>query len=176
VPIINSDVDVPQSPFTLTNCFKTYFTSTRSRACSITSSMWSGVKAHRMFLANHDVAARAHGAGNHRPIAAARLNGSLSSDPDAAAEMFFFLCEVVMRVDALQLQGGYLLALRIPCASPPPARGPSSRCDCAARIVAPRSDRAVWLQMPGGPAADTRGRGREGARPLNAQSSWTTLM
>jgi hypothetical protein len=28
-----------QSPLTFTNCFKTYFTSTRSRACSITSSM-----------------------------------------------------------------------------------------------------------------------------------------
>jgi len=37
--------------------------------------MRSGMKAHRMFLADDDVTASAHRAGNHRPVAAARFNG-----------------------------------------------------------------------------------------------------
>ena len=149
-PVSTGGRRIHQSPLTLTNCFETYFTSTRSRACSITSSMSlyaagdlveqyfrmpvldarhrpaqivhaeerprfgpriapagamrRGVKAHRMFLADDDVAASAHRAGNHRPIAPARLDGPLAGDPDAAAEMLLFLREVVMRIDSLQFQ------------------------------------------------------------------------
>ena len=75
--------------------------------------MRGGVKAHRMFLADDDVAASAHRAGNHRPIASARLDGPLAGDPDAAAEMLLFLREVVMRIDSLQLQRRRVLVLAV---------------------------------------------------------------
>ena len=118
-----------QSPLTLTNCFRTYFTSTRSlrvlhhlvdvlvgardlveqhlrvpvldalhRPAQVVhaeersrlgpriapaGAVRRGVKAHRMFLADDDVAARAHRAGNHRPVGLARLDRALAGDPDA---------------------------------------------------------------------------------------------
>ena len=62
------------------------------------------MKTHVVFLADDDVAAGAHRAGNHRPAVFRRFDRAFARHPDAAAEMLFGLREVVMRVDPLQLQ------------------------------------------------------------------------
>ena len=64
-----------------------------------------GVKAHRDFFADDDIAARAHRAGNHRPVAPrVALIAPLRVTQTSLAEVLLLLREVVMRVDALQLE------------------------------------------------------------------------
>src|SRR6188768_1430373 len=47
----------------------------------------SGVKAHRMFLADNDVTPRAHRAGYHRPVVSAGLDCPFAGDPDPGSEV-----------------------------------------------------------------------------------------
>ena len=65
-----------------------------------------------ILLADDDVAARAHRAGDHRPVVLPRLDRALARDPDVAAEMVFLLREVVMRVDPLELELGLVPSRR----------------------------------------------------------------
>ncbi len=76
-------------------------------ACAV----WGRMIGESIFSSRDDIAPGPHGAGDYAGLSGLHLDCAFAGEPDLFAEVFFALGEVVMAIDAFQLDFGLVAVL-----------------------------------------------------------------